>query len=290
MTFAVRPQCTWHLRTRRLDLGRRTLLMGILNVTPDSFSDGGLFMAHDAAVDQGLRLLDAGADVVDIGGESTRPGANPVSEEQEQSRILPVVGALIRARPEAIVSVDTYHASTAERALEAGAEIVNDVSGLLWDPAMAGVLASGGPGAVLMHTRGAPRLWSGLPGLPHDEILPLVISGLARSLQLAEAGGINRASIVLDPGFGFGKRAEENFVLLARMAELQQFNLPLLAGISRKRFLTARLVQPTDQNRRDASVAANVAAVLGGAHILRVHDVAAARVAADIGDALLDNS
>lgn len=287
MTFAIRPQCTWHLRTRSLDLGRRTLLMGILNVTPDSFSDGGLFLAHDAAVDQGLRLLDEGADVVDIGGESTRPGADPVSEDQEQSRILPVVGALMRARPEAIVSVDTYHASTAARAVEAGAEIVNDVSGLLWDPAMAAVLASARPGAVLMHTRGAPRLWSGLPGLPHDEILPLVVSGLTRSLQLADAAGVDRSTLVLDPGFGFGKRGEENFVLLARMAELQQFNLPLLAGLSRKRFLTAHRLQPSEQNRRDASVAANVAAVLAGAHILRVHDVAATRVAADTGDALL---
>jgi len=288
MPFAVRPQASWHLRTRRLDLGRRTLLMGILNVTPDSFSDGGLFLAHDVAVAHGLHLLDTGADVLDLGGETTRPGAVPVTAEEEQSRILPVLRTLVRARPEAILSVDTYHASTAERALHAGAEIVNDVSGLLWDPAMAGVLASGRPGAVLMHTRGAPRLWSGLPALPHDEILPLVVSGLARSLQLADAAGVDRTSLVLDPGFGFGKRGDENFVLLARMAELRQFNLPLLAGLSRKRFLTAHCAQPSEQDRRDATMAANVAAILAGAHILRVHDVAGAHVAVDTADALLE--
>ncbi len=287
MPFAVRPQGGWHLRTRNVDLGGRTLLMGILNVTPDSFSDGGLYLSHDAALAHGLHLLDAGADVLDLGGESTRPGAAPVTAEEEQSRILPVVRALLHARPDAILSVDTYHASTAERALDAGAEIINDVSGLLWDPAMAGVLASGHPGTVLMHTRGAPRLWSGLPALPHDEVLPLVIGGLARSLQLADAAGIERTRLVLDPGFGFGKRGDENFVLLARMAALQQFNLPLLAGVSRKRFLTAHRAQPSEQDRRDATSAANVAAVLAGAHILRVHDVAAARAVADIADALL---
>lgn len=287
MPFAVRPQGSWHLRTRNVDLGGRTLLMGILNVTPDSFSDGGLYLSHPAALAHGLHLLDTGADVLDLGGESTRPGAAPVTAEEEQSRILPVVRALLHARPDAILSVDTYHASTAERALDAGAEIINDVSGLLWDPAMAGVLASGHPGAVLMHTRAAPRLWSGLPALPHDEVLPLVVGGLARSLQLADAAGVRRGNIVLDPGFGFGKRGDENFVLLARMAALQQFNLPLLAGVSRKRFLTAHRAQSSEQDRRDATSAANVAAVLAGAHILRVHDVAAARAAADIADALL---
>lgn len=287
MAFATRSQFVWTLRTRSLTLGEHTLLMGILNVTPDSFSDGGLFLAHDAAVEHGLTLLEEGADLLDIGGESTRPGAAPVSAEEEQARILPVLRALLEARPDALISVDTYHAATATLALEAGAEIINDVSGLLWDPGMAEVLAAGRPGAVLMHTRGAPRLWSGLPALPHDQILPLVFSGLAHSVQLAEAAGIDRASLVLDPGFGFGKRGEENFILLAGMAELQQFHLPLLAGISRKRFLTAHLTQPGDQDRRDATLAANVAAVLAGAHILRVHDIAAARAATAIADALL---
>lgn len=286
MPFASRPNCNWRLRSRSLALGQRTLLMGILNVTPDSFSDGGLYLAQDAAVAQGLHLLDQGADLLDVGGESTRPGADPVSQEEEQARILPVVRAIVEARPDAVVSVDTYHAATGESALRAGAEIINDVSGLLWDPAMASVLHAARCGAVLMHTRGAPRLWSGLPALPNDEVLPLVISGLARSLQLAEAGGIDRSSIVLDPGFGFGKRGEENFVLLAGMAELQRFNLPLLAGVSRKRFLTAHLTQPDDQVRRDVTIAANVAAVLAGAHILRVHDIAAGRAAASFADSL----
>lgn len=287
MPSPPRPRFLWQLRTRSLALGERTLLMGILNVTPDSFSDGGLYLAHEAAVEHGLRLLDEGADLVDLGGESTRPGARPVSADQEQERILPVLRAILKRRPDTIVSVDTYHAVTATRALEEGAEVINDVSGLLWDPGMAAVLAQGRPGAVLMHTRGAPQLWSGLPALDHDHVLPLVVSGLARSLQLANAAGIDRTSIVLDPGFGFGKRGDENFVLLAKLAELQQFNLPLLAGASRKRFLTAHLASPTDEERNDATLAANLAAVLAGAHVLRVHDVSGTKIAVAVADAVL---
>ena len=285
-----RPRFTWHLRTRTLELGERTHLMGILNVTPDSFSDGGLYLAQDAAIGQGLKLLDDGADLLDVGGESTRPGAEPVSAEEEQARILPVLHALLQARPAAILSVDTYHAETAQLAVAAGAEIINDVSGLLWDPAMGAVLAEANAGAVLMHTRGVPRQWSGLSALEPAHVLPLVVGGLARTLELAEAAGIDRSSIVLDPGFGFGKRGDENFVLLAQMQQLQQFNLPLLAGVSRKRFLTAHLAAPSEQDRTIATESAHTAAVLAGAHILRVHEVAPARVSATIADALLNHS
>ena len=253
--------------------------MGIVNVTPDSFSDGGLYFHPSAARDHALKLLDDGADLLDLGGESTRPNAQPITAAEEQTRILPVVRATLKARPEAILSVDTYHAETAAAALDAGAEIINDVSGLLWDERMAALLAREKPGAVLMHTRGAPRQWQELPPLRSEDVLPLVLSGLAHTLALARAAGIADDSIVLDPGFGFGKRGGENFTLLDGIAELHSLGRPLLAGLSRKRFLTAHQAAPTAKQREEATTAANLRAVAAGAHILRVHDVAAARKA-----------
>ncbi len=283
-----RQKRTWQLRTRNLPLGERTLLMGILNITPDSFSDGGAYLDQRAALDQALRLLDEGADLLDLGAESTRPNAAPLSPDQEQARLLPVLEAVLRARPQAILSIDTYHSATAKAAIEAGAEIINDVSGLLWDPAMAAVIAGHRPGAILMHTRGRPQQWSSLPALTPAEVLPLVLEGLAYTLHLAAEAGVPRSNVVLDPGFGFGKLGVANFTLLAHFADLQQLGMPLLAGISRKRFLTAHLAAATSAEREQATSAANVAAILAGAHILRVHDVAAARTAAHTADAILD--
>lgn len=288
MTFSARSRFTWRLRTSTLPLGRRTLVMGILNVTPDSFSDGNRFNTPSTALDQGLRMLDEGADLIDLGGESTRPNSTPLNAVEEQGRVLPVLRALLKARPDAIISVDTYHAATAHCVCDSGAEVVNDVSGLLWDPKMAEVLAEHQPGAVLMHTRGAPRMWNTLPPLPHADILPMVVSGLAHSLTLARSAGMQRASIVIDPGFGFGKLGDENFSLLAHLQDLAEFDLPVLAGISRKRFLTAHMDDPTAEQRLGATVAANVAAIFCGAHLLRVHDVAAARAAAAVADTVLD--
>lgn len=288
MSFPKRPRFTWRLRTRGLPLGRRTLLMGILNVTPDSFSDGNRFFTPRAALDRALQLLDEGADLIDLGGESTRPNSTPISTEEEQKRILPVLRAIRHARPEAIVSIDTYHAATARLALECGAEVINDVSGLLWDAKMAEVLAEYQPGAILMHTRGAPRLWNTLPPLPHADIVPLVVSGLAHSLALARAAGMVHATMVLDPGFGFGKLGDENFTLLAQLSALHQFDLPVLAGISRKRFLTAHLPDGSGAGENGTTVAANVAAILSGAHLLRVHDVPAGRAAASVADMILN--
>jgi dihydropteroate synthase len=273
-----RPHFTWQLRTRTLPLGDRTLLMAILNVTPDSFSDGGHFLAPHSALDQALRLLDQGADILDLGGESTRPGATQVTEKEEQSRILPVLDAILKARPDAIVSIDTYHAGTARLAVAAGAEIVNDVSGLTWDPKMPATLAESAPGAILMHTRGTPRDWSTQPPLAPDAILPTVLAGLKASLQTALAAGLPPDQIVLDPGFGFGKRGPENFTLLAQLHHLQQLGRPILIGLSRKRFLGP------DPH---ATTAAHTIAVLAAAHILRVHDIPAARAAATVADSLL---
>ena len=247
--------------------------MGILNVTPDSFSDGGQFFSPEAAVNQAFKLLDEGADLLDLGGESTRPNSIPISPAEEQARILPVLGAILKARPEAILSIDTYHSETAAAALDAGAEIINDVSGLLWDPQMAALLAKEKPGAILMHTRGRPQEWSTLPPLTSDEILPLVLSGLAHTLALSHAAGIPSETIVLDPGFGFGKIGPENLTLLAHFADLHQLGYPLLAGLSHKRFLTAHLANPTPEDRLQATTAANAVLVQAGAHILRVHEL-----------------
>ena len=301
MPFAVRPQFDWRLRTRSLPLGERTLIMGILNATPDSFSDGGQFLDPRAALTHALEMLDDGADILDLGGESTRPNSTPVTPSEEQSRVLPILRAILAARPNAILSIDTYHAETARLAIESGAEIVNDVSGFLWDEAMAATCAALNCGTVLMHTRGRPQQWRTLPALAPAEVLPLVLRELNERAQAALAAGIARDSIVLDPGFGFGKAFDENFPLLAQFDRLHALGFPLLAGLSRKGFLRSALAEkpPAETARKSgaphldsemwvsATTAANTAAILAGAHILRVHDVRPARQAAAIADRTL---
>jgi len=294
----IRTVMHWQLRTRTLELGRRTVVMGVVNITPDSFSDGGRFLDPQAAVEHGLRLLDERADILDLGAESTRPGsragsaAGPlVSAEEEQARLLPVLEGILRARPGAIVSVDTYKAATARAALQAGAEIVNDVSGIGWDTEMAAVCAEASCGVVLMHTRGRPEEWSAQPQLGASELLDTVRAGLTASLEKAAAAGILLESIVLDPGYGFGKRFEENYFLLARQAELLSLGRPLLVGVSRKSFLGRTLAPLHGGNdapveaRETASVAAMTTAILHGASIVRAHAVRQAVEAARIADA-----
>jgi dihydropteroate synthase len=305
MTSApVRPITPWRLRTRTLELGRRTLVMGVVNITPDSFSDGGRFFDPEAAVAHSLRLLDEGADLIDLGAESTRPGSQAggavgtqdgpaVSADEEQARLLPVLAGVLSARPGAIVSVDTYKAETALAALAGGAEIVNDVSGFAWDPRLAAICAEAACGVVLMHSRGRPAEWRSQPQLDPDTLLATVRSGLETSLAVAHAAAIAREAIVLDPGYGFGKRFGENYVLLARQAELLALARPLLAGVSRKSFLgnTLAPLLGTDappQARETASLAAMVAAILHGASIVRVHTVRPAIEAAAIADAVLN--
>jgi dihydropteroate synthase len=301
MAFTARPRFDWRLRTRTLPLGERTVIMGILNVTPDSFSDGGHFYspqnAPERALDEAIRMLDEGAQILDIGGESTRPNATPLTPDEEQARILPVVESILKQRPKTILSIDTFHASTAQLGIEAGAEIINDVSGHLWDASMATTCATLGCGVVLMHTRGRPREWPTLPPLAPEEVLPIVLAELADRFESAIAAGTPRDKIVLDPGLGFGKRLDENYPLLARLDQLQQLNQPILVGASRKGFLGHTLSQstalaaalhpiPTD-GRVYATTAANVAAILAGAHILRAHDVRPAAEAAAIADRIL---
>ncbi len=256
----MRPVFQWNLGGRSLELGKRTLIMGIVNVTPDSFSDGGQFLDRDQAVAHAERLLEEGADILDIGGESTRPGARvdarqlrrqpsgeeavrnssstaspTVSAEEELKRVLPVIAELKKKHPAAVLSVDTYKADVARAAVGAGAEIVNDVSGFRWDAQMAKTVAELKCGAVLMHMRGRPEEWRTLP--PPGDIVLLVKRELKEWAEKAVLAGVRRERIVLDPGFGFGKSFDENYPLLGRFSELQAAGFPLLAGTSRKSFI-----------------------------------------------------
>jgi dihydropteroate synthase len=285
MPFALRTRRDWKLRTRALPLGKRTVVMGVLNTTPDSFSDGGSFDSPAAAIEHGLRMFEDGADIVDIGGESTRPGKHKrVGIREEIDRVIPVMEGILRHRPGAILSIDTYKSQTAKAALEAGAEIVNDVSGFLWDESMAQVCAGARCGVVLMHTRGRPEEWHALPPLKPDQVVPSVMEALQQRLDAALKAGIDREQIVLDPGFGFGIIAGENYALLAGLEKLTSLGYPLLAGVSRKGFLGKDV--PTDR-RGNASLAAVTATILGGAHLVRVHDVRPSREAAVVADTIL---
>ena len=312
----MRPVFQWNLGARSLELGKRTMIMGIVNVTPDSFSDGGNFLDRDRAIEHAERLLQEGADILDIGGESTRPGARvdisaskpsetksseakkeavanlklpAVSAEEELRRVLPVVAALKKKYPAAVLSVDTYKADVARAAVEAGAEIVNDVSGFRWDARMAKTVAELKCGAVLMHMRGRPEEWRTLP--PPGDIVLLVKRELKEWAEKAVLAGVRRERIVLDPGFGFGKSFDENYPLLARFHELQAAGFPLLAGTSRKSFIGRTLgkegkdVPP--EGRVYGTLATQTALVLKGAHIVRTHDVKAAVESARVTDAIL---
>ena len=270
----------WRCRDLTFDLAHRTLVMGVVNVTPDSFSDGGRYAAPGAAIDHGRALLGEGADLLDLGGESTRPGSQPVPAVEQWRRIGPVVEAL--ARDGVPLSVDTASAEVAERALAAGARIVNDISAL-GDPAMARVVAAAGAGLVLMHMRGTP---ADMQRDPRYADAPAEVAAfLAGRLEIAGRAGIARESIVLDPGVGFGKAARHSLEVLARLAALTSLDRPVLVGVSRKSFIGQILDLPVDQ-RLEGSLAAAAIAVFQGARIVRVHDVAATVRAMRVADAL----
>lgn len=269
----------WHLaHGRELELGATARIMGVLNVTPDSFSDGGRFDALDRAIAQAERMIAEGADIVDIGGESTRPGAAAVSAAEEQDRVLPVIEAL-SGRGGVLISIDTYRAETARLAIAAGAHIVNDVWGLQRDAEIAAVAAATAAGLVIMHTgRGRAR---------HPDPIADQLEFLNRSLAIAAAAGVRPDSVVLDPGFGFAKEtAADNLDLMARFAELHALGRPLLVGTSRKRFIGT--VTGRDGDARDVATAATSAILrLKGAAIFRVHNVAYSRDALAMADAML---
>ena len=302
----MRPIFQWAVGNRIIELGRRTLIMGVVNVTPDSFSDGGQFLDRGRAVEHGLQLLEEGADILDVGGESTRPGVKvlvtgtalktssntvAVSAEEELRRVLPVIAEIKRVRPKALISVDTYKASVARAAVEAGADIVNDVSGLQWDPEMKKTVAALSCGFVLMHMRGTPEEWKSLPPVP--DVVSLVKRELRDRVQQAELAGIKKKRIVVDPGIGFGKNLEQNYPLLNRLSELQDLGLPLLVGTSRKSFIAKALDKngsaPSPPDRLYGSLAAMMISILHGAQIVRVHDVKPAADAVCVADAVLNS-
>lgn len=270
----------WICRDQRLVLGERTLIMGVLNVTPDSFSDGGAFFDVNQAVEHALIMQDQGADMIDVGGESTRPGAEPVALEQELERVVPVIMAL-KERISIPISIDTYKAAVAKKALQAGAHIVNDIGGLGFDPEMAGVVASSGAGLIMMHIKGEPRNMQQNPVYEH--VVRDLIGFFQDRIDSARNAGINPKQLVIDPGIGFGKTLVHNYTLIRNLPEFKCLGYPILVGPSRKSFIGKVLNLPV-QERLEGTLAAVTACILKGADIVRVHDIKETVRAAHVAD------
>jgi dihydropteroate synthase len=284
-TFSLMTTHLWKLARRSLSYGERTLVMGILNVTPDSFSDGGQFFSLDRAVAHAEQMIAEGADLIDVGGESTRPSSEFVSEQQEIDRVIPVIKRL-SSNASIPISIDTTKSSVARAALQAGAEIVNDISGLRFDAAIADEVARTGAGLVLMHSRGTPKDMQQLP--PVADIMTEVIHGLRESIRVANQHGVAIENIAIDPGIGFGKTVEQNLELIAKLDQIVSAfeGFPIMIGTSRKSFLGKLLGGAPADQRLSGSLATVVASVLNGAHIVRVHDVLAAVQACQLADAI----
>lgn len=269
----------WKLKQRELLLGERTLLMAVLNVTPDSFSDGGKYADPDRAFARAVELEEEGADILDIGAESTRPGSKRVAEAEELRRLIPVLKRL-RGKLTIPISVDTYKSMVAERALEHGAEIINDPSGILLDLQLPKVVTKYDAGLIVNHMRGTPETWSKLP--PLKDLMRSISIDLEAALHRARQSGVQKHQLAIDPGLGFGKRREQNSEILANLEKLRAFDLPIVIGPSRKSFLRKEEESLTEF----ATAAAVTAAILNGAHIVRVHDVKAMKSAAEVADAI----
>jgi dihydropteroate synthase len=275
-----RKHFEWKLRDRTLSLGERTLIVGILNVTPDSFSDGDRFLDPDRAFARAVELEEQGADILDVGAESTRPGSTRVPEAEEVRRLIPVLKRL-RNRLNIPISVDTYKAQVAEHALELGVEIINDPSGLTFDAALAKKVAQANAGLIVNHMRGTPETWAKLP--PLKNAIQTIGTELEASVHRALRAGLDRKHLVIDPGLGFGKRREQNAEIIAHLEKLAKLELPLLAGPSRKHFLARESADETEF----ATAAAVTACILHGAHLVRVHDVKAMKTVVDVADDIL---
>jgi dihydropteroate synthase len=282
----TRRHFVWKLKSRELLLGERTLLMGVLNVTPDSFSDGGKYLDPDRAFAHAIELEEAGADIIDIGAESTRPGSQRISEAEELRRLIPVLKRL-RDKLTVPISVDTYKSAVAEKALEHGAEIINDPSGLTFDPLLGRTARNHNAGLIVTHMRGTPETWAKLA--PLKDLMGTMRKDLEACTHRAVRSGVDRARIAVDPGLGFGKRKEQNAEILARLEDLASLEFPLVVGPSRKSFLP-QSEKSSDAFLQCATAAAVTAAILGGAHIIRVHDVVEMRAAALVADQILSFS
>ncbi|HEY1212696.1 MAG TPA: dihydropteroate synthase [Bryobacteraceae bacterium] len=269
----------WKLKQREVILGDRTLLMGILNVTPDSFSDGGHYADPDRAFARAIELENEGADILDVGAESTRPGSQRISEAEELRRLIPVLKRL-RGKLAIPISVDTYKSGVAEKALEHGAEIINDPSGILLDPQLPKVVTKYDAGLIISHMRGTPETWAKLP--PIKDLMRSIAIDLEASANRARLNGVQKYQVVIDPGIGFGKRREQNFEILGNLHMLRSFDLPILVGPSRKAFLR----KEDEESTEFATAGAVAAGILNGAHIVRVHDVKAMKSVIEIVDTI----
>jgi dihydropteroate synthase len=276
----VRKLFFWKLKQREIKLGERTVLMGVLNVTPDSFSDGGKYSDPDRAFARALELEEQGADILDIGAESTKPGSARISAAEEMRRLIPVLKRL-RGQVGIPISVDTYKAEVAERALELGVEIINDPSGLTFEPQLSRVVSNHDAGLILNHMRGRPEMWSKLSPMPDP--MGTIARDLDAAVSRARRVGIDKTRLVIDPGIGFGKRKEQNSLIIGKLGMLAALDVPIMVGPSRKSFLAHESAEHT----RFATAAAVTASILNGAHVLRVHDVPEMRAAADLADEIL---
>ncbi|HDM78331.1 MAG TPA: dihydropteroate synthase [Deltaproteobacteria bacterium] len=279
-----RPIYTLKCGDRTLELGKRTLIMGVLNVTPDSFSDGGMFFSTDRALEQAEQMVEAGADIIDIGGESTRPFSEPVEEDEEKRRVIPIIEKLTTEVPIPI-SIDTCKSGVAREALAAGATIINDVSALRFDPDLAKVAAENNVPVILMHMLGTPKTMQQKPH--YDAVIAEIISFLQQRIEYATGQGIKREQIVVDPGIGFGKTVQHNLQILKHLSMFHALNCPLLLGASRKSFIGAVLDKENPLDREIGTGAVTCAAVLAGAHIIRVHDVYHNAEVTKMADAIL---
>jgi len=277
-----RAHYTIRCRKRTFTLGKRTLLMGVLNVTPDSFSDGGLFFDKEAAISRGLKMVEEGADFIDIGGESTRPGSKPLGLDEELRRVIPVIEFLAR-EVDAPISIDTYKSTVAKKAIEAGAQIINDISGLHLDPSLSQIAAKEDVPLVLMHIRGNPETMQ--KNIHYESLFSEIIQYLKDSIQRAESAGVDPEQIIIDPGIGFGKTVEDNLLILKNLQEFKILGKPLLLGTSRKTFI-GKILNADVTERLEGTLSSIVVGVLNGAHIIRCHDVLQAKRAIAIADAV----
>jgi dihydropteroate synthase len=278
--FVIKGGIDFRFGSQVLDLSSRTYVMGVLNVTPDSFSDGGRFFSLEDAVAHGREMAGNGADFIDVGGESTRPGSDPISEEEEERRVVPVIQRLVKETT-APISIDTYKAAVADAGLSAGATIVNDISGLRFDPEMLKVVVRHAATLVIMHVKGTPKTMQENP--VYDDVVGEIGEFLRQQAKKAVEAGVQQ--VIVDPGIGFGKNLDHNLELIRRLGELKRLGYPLLAGPSRKSFLGKLLNLPVDQ-RLEATAAAVTACILNGADIVRVHDVKAMKRVTTIADAV----
>jgi dihydropteroate synthase len=279
----VRKRFSFQVNGKDYLLGQRTWLMGVLNVTPDSFSNGGLYFDKDKALERGLEMAAEGADIIDVGGESTKPGSDPVPIQEELRRVIPVISAL-RENRDVLISVDTTKSEVAEAAIEAGADIINDISAFRFDSKMPLLAAKKGVSVILMHMKGTPKTMQINPS--YENLLSEIKSFLQEKIEVAQASGINKEKIIIDPGIGFGKSAADNLILINHLDFLEGLERPILIGASRKSFLGSILNLPP-QERNEGSIASAVMSVIRGAHILRVHDVQSIKRAVQVAESIL---